>query len=314
MGKLSKDLLVCAGGLSLPKPDRHKFHPGDSNLFLLHLGTDVVWIKLDRIEGLDRTEHMMQIIGNKLYIVGGHSFRNHVASEIFRFNQVLEIDVVFLGDDVDAKSFETFHRNVEVDLPPGLECNYITNFSYTADSSYLLFFGGYTWAGYQPLKQNMYELCPPHVSHHVKPKKSTVLFSLDLSNKELSYVSGQEEFATADGTLHILSRGEDGAPNNIIIVGGISGRVDLYSTFEFDLNRCSLDLEYGGCKVDITSKNRDIVMCIVPKCQIHVHRSCDTFTRGIAKIADDRYFCPTCADICPETRKKRPKTAKDKSK
>ena len=62
LGKLTSSFLVCAGGLSLPKPDRHKFHPGDSNLFLLNLGTEVEWIQLPRIEQLDRTEHMMQII------------------------------------------------------------------------------------------------------------------------------------------------------------------------------------------------------------------------------------------------------------
>ena len=92
--------MVCAGGLSLPKPDRHKFHPGDSNLVLLNLGTEVEWIKLPRIEQLDRTEYMMQIIGRKVYIVGGHSCRNHVASEIFRFNLVSEIEIISPeGDD-----------------------------------------------------------------------------------------------------------------------------------------------------------------------------------------------------------------------
>ena len=131
---------------------------------------------------------------------------------------------------------------------------------------------------------------------------------------DLSHITGQDEFATADGTLHVLSRGTDDAPNNLVIVGGISGRVDLYSTFEFVLDKCCLDVDYGGCNVDITSKSRDIVSCIVPKCQKPVHRLCDTFTKGIAKLTADKYLCPSCADISPETRKKRPKQAVDKSK
>ena len=201
---------------------------------------------------------------------------------------------------------------IEVDLPPGLDCNFITNFSSTSHASHLYFFGGYTWPLYDQSRHNLYELCPPHVSHNVKPEKGSVLFSLDLADMELSYVTSQDGYETADGTLQILSKDEQDAPNNILIVGGISGRVDLYSTYEFELDHCCLDQEYGGCSVEISTKNKELLTCIVPKCRKQVHRHCDTFTRGIGKVSLERYFCPTCANIDPKTRKKRQKAAGNK--
>ena len=310
MGKISDDLLICVGGLSLPKPDRHKFHPGDSNIFLLKLGSELEWIKLSKIEELNRTEHMMNITDNKVYIIGGHSFQNHVASEIFRFNQVLELQIHFpQGESTD---YTTSYRIIELDFPPGLECNYITNFSHSSHSDQLYFFGGYTWDMYSSIRQNMYELCPPYVSHHVKPKKSSVLIKLDLNQMQLSFVSADSEYATADGSLHILTTDVQGYPDNILIIGGISGRVDLFSSRDFEEERCNLEPDYGGCVIDITTRDKEILLCLVPKCQKPVHRSCDTYTRGIAKIANDKYFCPDCAGYDPETKKKKVKAVRTK--
>ena len=292
--------------------DRNKFHPGDGNLYLLQLEKEPLWIRLSKLEELERTEHMMHIIENKVYIIGGYSYRNHVASEVFKYNQILEIEIVFPCED--NINFNFSHRLIEVDLPPGVDCNYITNFSYTGNSSYLYFFGGYTWMDYQPERPNLYALCPPHVSQHKKPIKSEYFFRMDLIKEELLYIKGPESYKTADGTLQILGKDVQNNPSEILIVGGISGRVDLYSTTSFDLDKCSLDDEFGGCNLEMTTRNRDSLTCIVPKCEKIVHRLCDKYTRGITTMDADKYFCPQCADFDPETRKKRPKVPKGKSK
>ena len=45
----SKTSLIMIGGLSIPKPDKQKFHPTDSNIFILNL-SEKKWIKLDQME------------------------------------------------------------------------------------------------------------------------------------------------------------------------------------------------------------------------------------------------------------------------
>ena len=61
-------------------------------------------------------------------------------------------------------------------------------------------------------------------------------------------------------------------------------------------------------------QNNPSEILIVPKCEKIVHRLCDKYTRGITTMDADKYFCPQCADFDPETRKKRPKVPKGKSK
>ena len=64
---------------------------------------------------------------------------------------------------------------------------------------------------------------------------------MDLIKEELLYIKGPESYKTADGTLQILGKDVQNNPSEILIVGGISGWVDLYSTTSFDLDKCSLD-------------------------------------------------------------------------
>ena len=123
----------------------------------------------------------------------------------------------------------------------------------------------------------------------------------------MQLLSADQEFATADGTLGIMTKTATGKPESLLIIGGEGGRLDMYSEQKFDLQKCSLGVEYGGCKVSLSTKNRDKLTCIQANCPKIVHVSCDTFTRGILKMKPEKYKCPTCADIDPETGRKRPK-------
>ena len=42
LDKLAENLIICVGGLSIPNPSKHKYHPGDSNIFLLRSVVDIL--------------------------------------------------------------------------------------------------------------------------------------------------------------------------------------------------------------------------------------------------------------------------------
>ena len=302
LGKLSSNLLVCTGGLSIPRADKHKFHPSDSNLFLLKY-PEIEWIKLDRIQQLDRTEHSMHIYGGKIYVVGGYSFRNHLASEIFPYNKVLEIEIHSIGD-----SFKSSVNIIEIDIMPDLGKPFLTNMCSVGCLNNLYLFGGYSWPTYDPVKQNMYELCPPFTSHNKRPQQVAVLVVLDLEKLEIRVNNATADFATADGTLQVLSTSDNAELENLLIVGGSGQRLDLFSTFDFALKVCDINAEYGGCVVTLATKNKDLLECSGIECNKVVHIVCDKYTRGLSKMTSDRYVCPVCADYDPVTKKKRVKS------
>ena len=302
LGKLSSDLLVCTGGLTIPKAGRHKFHPSDSNLFLLKY-PEIEWIKLEKIEELDRTEHSMVVFGEKIFVVGGYSFRNHLASEIFPFSQVLEITINRLESDV----FSTSLRVISLDIMPEFGEPYLTSMSSVGVSNYLYMYGGYTWPEYDHAKQNLYEMCPPYTSHNKRPKQHSILVEINLESMEIKLSKAPSEFATAGGSLQVLSRNEEDRLENLLIVGGSALRLDLYSTFSFDLKKCDIDIEYGGCEVTLSTREKELVSCSSLECTKTVHILCDKYTRGLARMTSETYLCPKCANYDPVTKKKRPK-------
>ena len=302
--RLSSNLLVCIGGVSIPRADKHKFHPSDSNIFLLKY-PEVEWIKLERMEELDRTEHSTHIFGEKIYIVGGYSFKNHLASEIFPYNHVIEIEVHCSQDRI----FTTSSKSIKIDIMPDFGQPFLTSMSSSGHSNYLYLFGGYMWPDYDPLRQNMYELCPPYTSHNKRPKQESNLVQIDLHKMEIKVTKADPEYATADGSLQVMSTNEAGEIENLLIVGGSSQRLDLYSTFNFDMQQCSLNSEYGGCVVTLSTREKDTLTCSTSECKKIVHIHCDKYTRGLAKMTSAKYKCPKCADYDPVTKKKRAKAS-----
>jgi hypothetical protein len=153
----------------------------------------------------------------------------------------------------------------------------------------------------------MYELCPPYTSHNKRPQQESILVEIDLVRLNIKVSKASSEFATAGGSLQVLSRNEDEKLENLLIVGGSAHRLDLYSTFDFDLKKCDINLEYGGCAVTLSTREKDFLSYSSSECTKIVHILCDKYTRGLAKMTSDKYLCPMCADYDPVTKKKRPK-------
>ena len=305
LAKISSTLLVCTGGISIPRASKEKFHPRDSNIFILKY-PQIEWVKLDRIEALDRTEHSMHIFDDKIYVIGGYSFRNHLASEIFPFNQVLEVEL-HRAEDGSEVFFSSSVRTINIDIMPDVGHPFLTSMCFAGDANSLYLYGGYSWPSYDPLKQNMFKFCPPYTNHNKRPKQESNLVIIDLVRMDIKVIQGSSEFATADGSLQILSKDDNGQIENLLIVGGTSERLDLYSTFDFSLTECNITPEYGGCVVTLGTRNKDTLSCSTPDCDNVVHIICDKYTRGLAKMTSNRYLCPMCADFDPVTKKKRPK-------
>ena len=185
---------------------------------------------------------------------------------------------------------------------------FLTNMSSVGDSDKIYMFGGYNWPKYDPFKQNMYESCPPYTTHNKRPKQESVFIVLDLSKMEIECTHSPTEFATADGSLQVLSKDQTGYLENLLIVGGTGQRIDLYSTFDFEVKHCDINPEYGGCIVTLASRNKESLACSAPECDRVVHKVCDKYTRGLTKIDSHTYKCPLCANYDPVTKKKRSKS------
>ena len=307
LGKLSANLLVCTGGLSIPKADKNKFHPSDSNIFLLK-HREIEWIQLEGKEELQRTEHTMQIFNNKVYIVGGYSFRNHLASQIFPYNEVIEVEI---HHSENNESFWCSVKTIQIEIMPEFGSPYLTNMSFAGDSSNMYLFGGYKWPNYDPVKENMYELCPPRTSHNKKPKQDSGFVILDLMSMTIQHTRAPGEFATADGSLQILSKNEDNQLESLLIVGGVALRIDVYSKLNFCLEKCEISDEYGGCGVTLATRDKETLSCSVVGCSHKVHLICDLYTKALSRKTNENYVCPKCADYDPVTKKKRPKGRKN---
>ena len=291
----SKTSLIMIGGLSIPKPDKQKFHPTDSNIFILNL-SEKKWIKLDQMEELNRAEHFMHMFEGKCFIIGGYSFRNNLASEIFHFNQVIELQIEM---GTHSKPTCSINRMITLDVTGP----HTINFCSVGASNHVLLFGGYSYPQYDPLKQDMYKFCPPKTNSNKRPKRESMLYDIDLSTLEVKCDIASREFATADGTLQILSNSENNQIENLLIVGGSGERIDLYSTFNFEISRCEIPSEYGGCIVSLTTVSGEKIECKI--CKKNVHRKCDTYTRGVTTMLEDKYKCPECNNYDPSTKKKR---------
>ena len=214
------------------------------------------WTRLNSIKELNRSEHTMHVFSGKVYIVGGYSFRNHLASEIFHHSEVMELEIQI--PDVGSPTASLL-RKIELNI----EGPYCVNFSSMGTLNHIYLYGGYEYPDYNPTKQDMYKFCPPYTDHNKRPKRLSILHAIDLQTLCVQTIHADQKFATADGTLQVLSKKEDNSVENLLIVGGTSGRIDLYTTFNFDIEKCDLLLQCGGCKVDLTTEEKDSLMCIL---------------------------------------------------
>ena len=114
----------------------------------------------------------------KCFIIGGYSFGNNLASEIFHFNQVFELQIE-LG--THSKPTCSIYRMISLDVTG----QHTINFCSVDACNHVLLFGGYSYPQYDPLKQDMYKFCPPKTNSNKRPKRESMLYDIDLSTLEV---------------------------------------------------------------------------------------------------------------------------------
>ena len=76
-----------------------------------------------------------------------------------------------------------------------------------------------------------------------------------------------------------------GRPQKLLINGGTSNKIILFSSVKFILNRCSLPVQLGGCRLKKPLPSTILLTCLV--CKLVVHKFCDQLVNNIKE-----YKCP----------------------
>ena len=102
--------------------------------------------------------------------------------------------------------------------------------------------------------------------------------------------------------MPIISKSENCEAKKMVIFGGYNRQILLYSKHELILQKCNLDVEYGGCRLLVMTPTTCSENC--ENCGKTVHLECDMF-KDIKK--DHTYKCPGCKNLDSGTRKVKPK-------
>ena len=98
-----------------------------------------------------------------------------------------------------------------------------------------------------------------------------------------------KEFATANATMHVTDNDMDGKAERLLILGGTSKQIVLYSKSKFEFDKCDLQSEFGGCELNIMTPTTVTNTCTT--CGKLIHEDCDMF-KHMKQTAN--YKCPKC--------------------
>ena len=90
----------------------------------------------------------------------------------------------------------------------------------------------------------------PHTNRSKLQPLSFVLYHIDIGSETLSALIAPLEFATANATAHVIETDSNGEADRILILGGTSKQIALFSSLNLSLRNVT-------CKwslVDVNSK------------------------------------------------------------
>ena len=123
----------------------------------------------------------------------------------------------------------------------------------------------------------------------------SVLYEVDIEKQTLLSIEAPKEFGTANATMHITDTDNNGKAERIVILGGKSKQIILYSNSEFDFEQCDLQGEFGGCKLEQMTPLTVTNNCAT--CGKNIHEYCDIFklmSNQNPKTTAAGYNCPKC--------------------
>jgi hypothetical protein len=293
MAQLRGSSYVMTGGVIMPEAGPKIEHPHDSSTWLLDVTTKE-WDKCEDCEYMIRAGHMMMVHKERLYVVGGYTYEHYKLKKLFPMDEVVEAAIV-TKDIIITRKFVVTNLTGE-NIPN------IYGFSYTSSSNFMYCYGGHEVPHYQPNEENLHIFHNPECDRHKLLEQSSVLFQIDVEESTIKSLKTPPDYKTANGTMQIISKTENGEAEKIVIFGGYNRQILLYSKHEFVLTKCDLEEEYGACRLRVMTPTT----CSenYQSCGKIVHLDCDMF-KEIRK--EQVYKCPSCKNLDPKTGKVRPK-------
>ena len=62
-------------------------------------------------------------------------------------------------------------------------------------------------------------------------------------------MNAPHEFKTGNGSMHVLYTRGDASAEKIVLLGGYSRKLVLYSNSDYTLTKCDLHKDYSGCRL-----------------------------------------------------------------
>ena len=106
--------------------------------------------------------------------------------------------------------------NLQV-VPLNMEAGNIYGFVTAAINNHIYLYGGFDVKEYDVQKYNLYEFPTPIQNRHKVLKQSSSLYHIYVRNETIQVLHDQEEFDTANATMHIIERCEAGETERLLI-------------------------------------------------------------------------------------------------
>ena len=94
--------------------------------------------------------------------------------------------------------------------------------------------------------------------------------------------------------MHVTDTDDNGEAERILILGGTSHQIALFSKSKFEFEECDMQGEFGGCELKVMTPT--IVTIICTACGKQIHEDCDMFKHKKHKMGED-YKCPKCKGL-----------------
>ena len=99
-------------------------------------------------------------------------------------------------------------------------------------------YGGHNLINYNAELENMHIFHSPYIVRHTLLPQSSTLFEINMLDETIRSMNAPQEFKTANGSMHVLSKQEDNSADKIALLGGYSRKLVLYSKSDFTLTKC----------------------------------------------------------------------------
>ena len=178
---------------------------------------------------------------------------------------------------------------IDLMVPVDMTLKKIYGFAGASTNRNIYLFGGFNVDEYSDEAEDFYRFHTPHVNRSKLLPLSSVLYEIDIENETFMSLDAPKEFATANATLHVTDNDMVGKAERLLMLGGTSKQIAIYSKSKFEFEKCDLQEEFGGCQLNFMTPTTVTHTCTT--CGKQIHEDCDMF-KHMKRIGI--YKCPKC--------------------